>query len=124
MPVIHQLTSQLSANPLLLLAVLPAVLVLAPLLVYLKDHRNLRQFPGPILAKFTDTWIFWTVSHNRWAATVSNLHKEYGTSSPLVPQAQHLTFTPQVPLFELLRITSLSPTLGPFERSMGIRQVS
>lgn len=81
MPVVQQLIAELPANPLLFLAIVPAGFVLICLLDYFKVHSDLRRYPGPILAKFTDAWIFWAISQNRWADTVDRLHKEHGKPS-------------------------------------------
>ena len=80
MPVIQQLTSHFSANPLLMLGVIPAVIVVFHVIAYFKDPSDLRSYPGPFLAKFTDAWMFWVVNGNRWSTTVESLHKRYGTS--------------------------------------------
>ncbi|KAH9924737.1 cytochrome P450 [Fomitopsis serialis] len=85
MPVIHQLTSDISDNPFLLLAIVPVALVLVQLAAHFKDASGLRSYPGPFLAKFTDAWMFWVVSHNRWSSTVDSLHRKYGTFVRLSP---------------------------------------
>ena len=78
MSIVQQLTAWARDNPLLLLAALPVVLLVAKVANYLTDPSALRSYPGPFLAKFTDAWIFWTVSRNRWSCSVEDLHKRYG----------------------------------------------
>lgn len=78
MLIVQQLVACARDNPLLLLAALPVVLVVAKIVHYLTDPSGLRSYPGPFLAKFTDAWIFWTVSRNRWSCSIEDLHKRYG----------------------------------------------
>ncbi|KZT65615.1 cytochrome P450 [Daedalea quercina L-15889] len=85
MVVLEQLVIHLGDNPLLLLAILPAAVVLVKLVAYLTDPSGLRAYPGPFLAKFTDAWIFWVVCRNRWSATVEDLHNEHGPFVRLSP---------------------------------------
>ncbi|KAH9839883.1 cytochrome P450 [Rhodofomes roseus] len=85
MPVIQQVTSELSNNPLLLLAVLPAAFILVRVITYFKDASGLRSYPGPFLAKFTDAWMFWVVSHNRWSSAVDEMHRKHGPFVRLAP---------------------------------------
>jgi len=85
MPVLHQLTSDISDNPLPLLAIVPAAIVLAQLIAYFNDASGLRSYPGPFLAKFTGAWMFWEVSHNRWSSAVDDQHRKYGTFVRLSP---------------------------------------
>ena len=99
MPVIQQLTSQFALNPLLLLVVIPVGFVLTRIFAYFKDYSGLRQYPGPILARFTDAWIFWIVSKNRWADTVDRLHRKHGGFSTFSLHTQHLTPTFAIGIF-------------------------
>lgn len=78
MLVIQQLTSHVLGNPLFLLAVAPAAVVLH-VISYFKDLSGLRSYPRPLLAKFTNSWMSWVVSGNRWSTTVEN-HKRYGSA--------------------------------------------
>lgn len=82
MPVIQQLTALAQDNPLLLVAAFPIAFVLAKVVDYLSDPSGLRSCPGPFLAKFTDAWIFWTVSRNRWSRSVEDAHNKYGSMIP------------------------------------------
>lgn len=87
MSIAQQLTVFALGNPLLLLAALPVILVVAKVVDYLADSSGLRPYPGPFLAKFTDAWIFWTVSRNRWSRSVEDAHKRYGTLSLVASDA-------------------------------------
>lgn len=82
MSIVQQLTAFAGGNPLLLLAALPVVLVVAKVVNYLTDSSGLRSYPGPFLAKFTDAWIFWMVSRNRWSRSVEDVHIKYGNIIP------------------------------------------
>ena len=86
MSIVQQLIAFVQDNPLLLLATLPVILGVAKVAAYLRDPHALRSYPGPFLAKFTDAWIFWVVSRNRWSRTVEDLHRKYGN----VPFAYHI----------------------------------
>ncbi|KAI0708217.1 cytochrome P450 [Fomitopsis betulina] len=85
MSIAQQLTVFALGNPLLLLAALPVILVVAKVVDYLADSSGLRPYPGPFLAKFTDAWIFWTVSRNRWSRSVEDAHKRYGPIVRIAP---------------------------------------
>ncbi|EPS95052.1 hypothetical protein FOMPIDRAFT_1133122 [Fomitopsis schrenkii] len=85
MSIVQQLTAFAGGNPLLLLAALPVVLVVAKVVNYLTDSSGLRSYPGPFLAKFTDAWIFWMVSRNRWSRSVEDVHIKYGPIVRIAP---------------------------------------
>ncbi|EPT05697.1 hypothetical protein FOMPIDRAFT_1111194 [Fomitopsis schrenkii] len=85
MSIVQQLTNFTRGNPLLVLAALPVVLVVAKVVHYLVDSSDLRSYPGPFLAKFTDAWIFWTVSRNRWSRSVEDAHIKYGPIVRIAP---------------------------------------
>ena len=61
------------------MTVIPAAILLFHVIAYFKDSSGLRSFPGPMLAKFTDAWMFSVVKDNKWSDTVAGLHKKYGT---------------------------------------------
>ena len=86
MPIMQQLIAFAQANPLLLFATLPIIIVVSNVAAYFMDPHGLRSYPGPLLAKLTDAWIFWVVSRNRWSRTVEDLHRKYGN----VPFAYHI----------------------------------
>lgn len=79
MSIVQQLAVFARDNSLLLLAALPVVAVLAKVVHYLNDPFSLRSYPDPFLAKFTDAWIFWTVTRNCWSRSVEDAHKIYGS---------------------------------------------
>lgn len=81
MSAIQQLALCVRDNTLLLLVAFPVAAVLLQIIVYLGDPHHLRTYPGPFLAKFTDAWIAWSVSRNRWSLSVEEAHKKYGTRS-------------------------------------------
>ena len=117
MSIVQQLTVFARDNPLLLLAALPIMLVAAKVVNYLTDPSGLRSYPGPFLAKFTDAWIFWKVSHNRWSSSIEDVHKKYG-NIPLMQSYKMANGVSQVPLSASLRITFPSPTLRHSPPSM------
>ena len=106
-------------NSLLFLAAIPVATILYLLTAYFVDPHDLRSYPGPFLAKFTDAWIAWTVHSNRWSLSVEDAHKKYGTHSRGFPIATSLTIA-QVPSFALPRTTSLFPTRRRWRQSTGI----
>ena len=59
---------------------IPALVVLGHVLNWLIDRHNIRQYPGPFFAKFTDLWLGRVAANGHRSEVVHELHKQHGTS--------------------------------------------
>ncbi|KAH9930178.1 cytochrome P450 monooxygenase pc-bph [Amylocystis lapponica] len=64
--------------------VLPIVLAVH-LIPYLVDPQDLRAYPGPTFAKFTDVWMALTMWRGRRSEEVHQLHQRFGTFVRIAP---------------------------------------
>ncbi|RHZ68020.1 hypothetical protein CDV55_107584 [Aspergillus turcosus] len=64
--------------------------ILRPIFVYYKDEKNLRRFPAPSVAGFTN---FWSANHFRKARRSFEVHKAHQKLGPVVRiQPNHISF--------------------------------
>ena len=74
-------TETLLDNKLLLIyAVLPAAVLIGYLLPYLIDPHGIRSnaVTGPLLARFSDSWLGWVAAKGNRSIAVHEVHKKYG----------------------------------------------
>jgi benzoate 4-monooxygenase len=64
--------------PVAALFALPIAIILLHVTIYLLDPYGLQQYPGPLLAKFTDAWLGWAVQQGHRSEVIHKLHKKYG----------------------------------------------
>lgn len=65
-------------------------LLLRPLVVYLKDEKDLRRFPAPSIAAITN---FWSANHFRHHRRSFEVHKAHLKLGPVIRiQPQHISF--------------------------------
>lgn len=82
MAVIEALT-QLDLKSWLLL--IPALAIVAHILIWLLDPHGIRSYPGPLLAKFSDAWLGYVAAQGHRSEVVHDLHKQYGTFVRIAP---------------------------------------
>lgn len=57
---------------------IPIAIVLFFLVPYLTSNTELRDVPGPFVAKFTRLWLLWQARQGRRYLSVHNAHEIYG----------------------------------------------
>lgn len=72
-------------NPLSFVTLVPVIFVLAHVIPWLVDVHGLRSYPGPWLAKFSDTWLGWVAAHGHRSEVVHELHRKYGPIVRIAP---------------------------------------
>ena len=55
-----------------------AAVVLFHLVPYLVDSHRIREYPGPLLAKFSDAWVGYVAAQGHRSECVHEAHKKYG----------------------------------------------
>ncbi|KAJ6588602.1 cytochrome P450 monooxygenase pc-bph [Mycena capillaripes] len=65
-------------DPLTVLATIPAAIVVVHLVIYLVDPYGIRQYPGPLLAKFSDAWLGWISQQGHRSEIIHEMHLKYG----------------------------------------------
>jgi benzoate 4-monooxygenase len=60
------------------LLLIPAPILLAHVISYLRDPYNQRSIRGPFLARFSDIWLGWVTSQGHRSDVVHQLHNKYG----------------------------------------------
>jgi benzoate 4-monooxygenase len=55
-----------------------AAVVSVHLIPYLVDRHNIRKYPGPFLAKFSDIWLGWASNNGHRSEVVHEMHQKYG----------------------------------------------
>jgi len=70
----------LVANSILsiLLLGIPAVILLYHVVPWLLDPNDIRKYPGPFMAKFTDLWLAYTSSQGCRSEIIHDYHLKYG----------------------------------------------
>ncbi|KAF5344797.1 hypothetical protein D9758_014423 [Tetrapyrgos nigripes] len=68
-----------------------AIFVLVHLVPWLVDKYNLRPYPGPLLAQFSDVWMGWAALRGRRSQLVHELHQKYGSFVRIAPN--HLSIS-------------------------------
>ncbi|KAJ7898594.1 cytochrome P450 monooxygenase [Mycena olivaceomarginata] len=71
--------------PVAALFALLIAIILLHVTIYLLDPYGLRQYPGPLLAKFTDAWLGWAVQQGHRSEVIHKLHKKYGSFVRISP---------------------------------------
>lgn len=71
---------------LLLAAIGASVLILQPIWVYLRDAKDLRQFPSPSYAGISSLWRIFHNLHYRHYLVVHEAHKQLGTHVRIAPK--------------------------------------
>ncbi|KAL2827741.1 cytochrome P450 [Aspergillus cavernicola] len=73
------------AKPYLLLAVAGYTVFLHPVVTYLLDKKNLRQYPSPSIASFSALWRLSQIFQNTHFKSISDAHQRYGTHVRIGP---------------------------------------
>ncbi|THV01322.1 cytochrome P450 monooxygenase [Dendrothele bispora CBS 962.96] len=68
-----------------------AALLLVHLIPWLVDRYNLRAYPGPFIAQFSDIWMGWVALRGRRSVLVHELHHKYGPFVRIAPN--HLSIS-------------------------------
>ncbi len=70
----------LVTNPTLSTAVLaiPAAVFFCHVIPWLVDPKDIRKYPGPFMARFTDLWLAYTSSQGRRSEVIHDYHLKYG----------------------------------------------
>ncbi|KAJ7634986.1 cytochrome P450 monooxygenase [Roridomyces roridus] len=63
---------------LLTAAAVPLGIAFVHLAIYLVDPYGIRQYPGPLLAKFSDAWLGWISPHGHRSEIIHEMHLRYG----------------------------------------------
>jgi benzoate 4-monooxygenase len=71
-------SNQLDWNPLHVALVGLGAVVLAHLIPYWIDPHDLRRFPGPFFAKFTDLYLGVVAKSGHRSEIIHELHQKYG----------------------------------------------
>jgi benzoate 4-monooxygenase len=56
----------------------PAVISLAHFVPWLVDPCDIRRYPGPFLAKFSDLWLAYVGKSGQLSETIRKIHEKYG----------------------------------------------
>ncbi|KAJ7629736.1 cytochrome P450 [Mycena polygramma] len=67
------------------LSILLFAFCLHMLVPYLRDSHNLRKYPGPLLAKFSYSWLLWVGITRRRSKKIHQAHKKYGSIVRISP---------------------------------------
>jgi len=67
----------LVTNSTLLLAI-PAFVILCHVVPWLVDPNDIRKYPGPFMARFTDLWLAHTSSQGHRSEVIHDCHLKYG----------------------------------------------
>ncbi|PCH44286.1 cytochrome P450 monooxygenase pc-bph [Wolfiporia cocos MD-104 SS10] len=78
MSLVDDTTAHVPSYPAFWIALIAITVFAVQFVPYLLDPLGLSSFPGPVLAKFSNVWLPWIVSQNRWSVTVDQLHRKYG----------------------------------------------
>jgi benzoate 4-monooxygenase len=69
-------------HPALILALVPALVLLVHFIPWLVDPHGLRSFPGPWQARFSDLWLGRVAKHGHRSEVVHQMHEKYGELRP------------------------------------------
>jgi len=61
-----------------LLLTIPAAVLLCYVVPWLVDPNDIRKYPGPFMARFTDLWLVYTSSQGRRSEVIHGCHLKYG----------------------------------------------
>ena len=56
------------------------IVLLVHVVPWLIDSLNLRSYPGPWLAKFSDVWLGWVALNGHRSDVIHEMHQKYGMS--------------------------------------------
>ncbi|EIN08191.1 cytochrome P450 monooxygenase pc-bph [Punctularia strigosozonata HHB-11173 SS5] len=73
------------SDPLTLAGLGLAAVVVAHIGAYLLDPHNIRDIPGPTLAKFSDAWLGWVAAKGHRSEVVHEMHAQYGPVVRIAP---------------------------------------
>lgn len=62
-----------------------AVLLISYLYQHLITYRALQNIPGPLAARLSNLWLFWTARRGKRHLLVDQAHKKYGTMMRIQP---------------------------------------
>jgi hypothetical protein len=69
-------------------AVVPAIVILAHFIPWLVDPHGLRSFPGPWVARFSDLWLGRVAQQGHRSEVVHRMHEKYGEHDPSSVQSE------------------------------------
>jgi benzoate 4-monooxygenase len=58
----------------------PGAILVAHLIPWLWDSHDIRNYPGPFLAKFSDIWLGYVAKKGHRSEVVHEVHRKYGMS--------------------------------------------
>jgi len=60
------------------LLAIPVVVLLCHIIPWLVDPHDIRKYPGPFMAKFTDLWLAYISSQGHRSEVIHDYHLKYG----------------------------------------------
>ena len=72
-------------QPTLLVAIVPAIVILVHFIPWFVDPHGLRSFPGPWVARFSDLWLGRVAQQGHRSEVVHQMHQKYGELDHVIP---------------------------------------